>query len=396
MYRIIKNIIKYIYALLVIYFIYNLNFFQELLCNYKFGLLSIIATITIISFFILYVLNEIFNKLIQVILYGTNNLIKKFIRENKATQAIRWIKINNAINDFYFMFSNNIFYNLCVKDELNKFKNLCNKDFRFNVHNILSFCTHYIFVISGLYVLYMRTEIIELILDKVKGFLAANFEQIKNVIITTPILMLLVPVLIALFYIGRRNITKNHLKKYSDRIEEEVTLKIQDFCTYFREDLDSIMNNMYYLIKYGDFSDDDTYNEVRESNMRQLKCSLKDIKNKNKLKSLVDYLINGNDAKYFFEFCISRKNFFLFFNKVSLILLIPGANVLDLLFDTETYVYPKIVNANNHQKKAIVAQIYLALTLLDSFICFMHEFRKYTKSGFFDRNFRPYINEVKK
>ena len=396
MYRVIKNIIKCIYALLAIYFIYNSNFFQKLISNYNLGLLSIIAIITITSLFALYVLNEIFNYIIKKIINGTDHLIQKYIIENKATKAMRWIKINNAINDFYFMFSNTIFYSLCVKDELNKFKSLSGKDFRFNVNNILSFCTHYIFVISCLYVLYMRTDVIEHILHDVRGFWISNFESLKNIIIQTPILTLLVPLLLALFYIGRRNITKNHLKKYSDRVEEEVTLKIQDFCTYFREDLDTIMNNMFYLIKYGDFSDDETYNEVRESKMRQLKCSLKDIKNKNKLISLVDYLINGNDAKYFFEFCISRKNFFLFFNKVSLILLIPWVNVLDLLFDTESFVNTKLVNANNDQKKSIVSQIYLALMLLDSFICFMHEFRKYTKSGFFDRNFRSFINEVKK
>lgn len=396
MYRIIKNIIKCIYALFASYFIYNLNYIQELICNYDLGIVSIIAIISISSLFTLYIINEVFDFIIKMLQYGTENLIKKFIRKNKATKAMWLIKVNSAINDFSFIFGNTIYFNLFTNSKLKKFKNLCAKDFRFNFYDILSFFTHYIFLMTSLFVLYMRTDVIELILNKVKDFFVSNFESIKNFILETHILTLVVPVIIALFYIGRRNITKNRLKKYSDRVEEKVTLKIQDFCTYFREDLDTIMNNMFFLIKYGDFSENKIYNEVRESNMNQLKCSLKDIKNKDKLKSLIDYLINGNGAKYFFEFCISRKNFLLFFNTVRLILLIQGDHILDLLFDTKSSVYMKLLNSNNDQKKEIVEQIYLALMLLDSFICFMHEFRKYTKSGFFDRNFRPYINEVKK
>lgn len=383
-------------VLLAVYFIYNSNYIQELICSYDLGIISIIAIITISSLFTLYIINEFFDFIIKKILGGTEYLIMKFIRNNKATKAMCLIKANSAINDFLFIFSNTISFNLFTNSKLKKFKKLCAKDFRFNFHNILSLCTHYIFLITSLYVLYMRTDIIELILNDVKDFFASNFESIKNFIIKTPILTLVVPVLIALFYIGRRNITKNYLQKYSDRVEEEVTLKIQDFCTYFREDLDTIMNNMFYLIKYGDFSEDNIYNAVREMNMRQLKFGLKDIKNKNKLKSLIDYLINGSDAKYFFEFCISRKNFFLFFNTVSILLSIKGDYILDLLFDTKSSVYTRLLNADKDQKDEIVEQIYLALMLLDSFICFMHEFVKYTKSGFFDRNFRSYINVVKK
>ena len=69
---------------------------------------------------------------------------------------------------------------------------------------------------------------------------------------------------------------------------------------------------------------------------------------------------------------------------------------MDFLFNTKSSVYMKLLNSNNYQKEEIVEQVYLSLMLLDSFICFMHEFMKYTKSGFFDRNFRPYINAVKK
>lgn len=396
MYRIIKDIIKYIYALFASYFIYNLNYTQELIYNYDLGIVSIIVIITISSLFTLYIINEVFDFIIKMLLNGIEYLIEKFIRKNKASKAMWLIKITSAINDFSFIFSNTIYFNLFTDSKLKKFKNLCIKDFRFNFYNILSFCTHYIFLITSLFVLYMRTDVIELILNDVKDFFVSNFESIKNSILETHILTIVVPVIIALFYIGRRNITKNHLQKYSDLVEEEVTLKIQDFCTYFREDLDTIMNNMFYLIKYGDFSENKIYNVARASNMSQLKCSLKDIKNKYKLKSLIDYLINGNDAKYFFEFCTSRKNFFLFFNTVRLILLIQGDYILDFLFNTKSSVYMKLLNSNNYQKEEIVEQVYLSLMLLDSFICFMHEFMKYTKSGFFDRNFRPYINAVKK
>ena len=61
MYRIIKDIIKYIYALFASYFIYNSNYTQELIYNYDLGIVSIIVIITISSLFTLYIINESFS-----------------------------------------------------------------------------------------------------------------------------------------------------------------------------------------------------------------------------------------------------------------------------------------------------------------------------------------------
>lgn len=395
MYRLIKKIIKYIVALLIIYLIYNSHLFQKIISVYNVGLVCIVIILSVLTFFILFMLNKIFNYVNKILVKKTSSLAMKSIINHKAYEAMFWVKFNRVNNDINFMFFNDLLYFTRIKNNYERFKNLCLNDMRFNLYKIITFPTNYIFVLSTIFVIYMRTEYIENFIGELRMFWLSNFELLKKVTFKLPILSFLVPIIIAMFYIGRRNRTKNYLKKYDEKIEEEVTLKINSFCTYFYEDLDSIINNLFNIITYLDFSPTNGNTNICEVDLNGLNNELKDIKNANKIRGLTDYLLNSENAKSFFNFAYSRKNFLLFFMQVLLILVIEEDNIMDLLFDSKLYLKNIAINHEKDSKKAALVHIYLALTFLDKSISFMNEFRKYTRSGFFDRNLRDFLSGLK-
>ena len=319
----------------------------------------------------------------------------KNIINHKAYEAMFWVKVNRVNNDINFMVSNDLLYFTGRKNSYEKFKNLCLKDIRFNLSKIISFPTNYIFVLSAISVLYMRTEYIHNFIAELRIFWLSNFELLKNVTFKLSILSFLVPIILAMFYIGRRNRTKNYLKKYDEKIEEEVTLKINRFCSYFYEDLDSIMNNLFNIITYLDLSPTNGNTYICEADLTVLINELKDIKNANKIRDLTDYFFNSENAKSFFNFVYTRKNFLLFFTQVLLILDIEKDNIMDLLLDSKLYLKNMVINHEKDSKKTAMTHIYLALTFLDKSVSFMNEFRNYIRSGFFDRYLRDFLSGLK-
>lgn len=396
MYKFIKYAINYICAFFAVHFIYNSIIFQNLVKHYNLKLVHIIIALIIITFIALYILDITFNFIITLLFKLVYSIAIKKIKKKKPIQAMIWVKFYNIISDLYFMYKNNTIKFNGNLDYTEKFKNLCEKDFRFNIHNIFKILSNYIVMVCILYVLYKRTWYIETGMSHVKNFISTNLDTIKLILTKIPVLTIITPILLAIVFIGRRNITKNYLNKYEEKIEEEVIIKIKDFCTYFTEDKSIILKNLYYLIAFRDFFEAGCSDETITYTVRATYVKLKKLKNTNKLKELIKYLIKSKNAKYFFEFCNTRKNFLLFFAQVNLILLIDQDLMLDMLFDTELYVSNRYKNVDDIKRNLIIEDDYFALMLLDNIICFINEFSKYTKSGFIDKNIRPIINDIKR
>lgn len=395
MYRLIKKVIKYIFALLIIYLIYSSYLFQKIINAYNINLICIVLILSVLTIFILFIINKLFDYVIRILFKKTSSLIMKNIIKHETYKAMLWVKFNRVINDIYFMFFNDLLYFKRRKNNYERFKNLCLNNILFKLSNIIRFPTNYIFILSSIFILYMRTEFIENLIGEIRMFCLSNFELLKKVVFKLPVLSFIVPILLAMFYIGRRNRTKNYLKKYDEEIEKEVTLKINSFCSYFYEDLDSIMNNLFNIITYLNFSTTNGNTYFCEEDLIGFNNELKVIKNANKIRNLTDYLLNSEKAKYFFNFAYSRKNFLLFFMQVLLILVIQGDIIMDLLFDSKLYLNNLVINHEENSKKAALAHIYLALIFLDKSVSFMNEFRKYTRVSYFDRNLKDFLSGLK-
>lgn len=394
MYKFIKYAINYSCAFFAAHFIYNSIIFQNIVKHYNLKLVHIIIVLILITFIALYILDVIFNFIITLLFKIVSRIAVNRIKKKKPIRAMIWIKINNKILELYFMYTNNVISFNFNSDYTEKFKNLCEKEFRFKIQSILRIFTNDIVFVIILYVLYMRTWYVEIFISKFKNFIVANMDFIKSMVTKVPVLTILMPILLAVFYIGRRNITKNYLNKYEEKIEEEVIIKIKDFCTYFSEDKNVILNNLYYLIAYRDFFEADCSDGTITNNVRATYVKLKKLKNTNKLKELLKYLIQSKNAKYFFEFCNTRINFLMFVSQFSISLKINKDLILDILFDTKNYVSDRYKNVDEIKRKLIIEDDYFALMLLDNIICFINEFTKYSKSGSIDKNIRSFIKAI--
>lgn len=391
-----RNILNTIQAVISIYLLYNISFFQNLIEYYKLNNFCIIIFLITGSFIFYIILQIIIRKYIVYKFDVSLNNARASIYDCNSLQTLKDIKKICFYSEFYSYYGNLLFNSLVTDDEDKFFKTFYKKPNK-KIKFLFSIMKQPMIILSVLFVLYMRTDILSKILSKIKEIIIKQYSFISKLPISVTLLCAFVTVISIFFYIGIRNRLKMYSRNFDRKIEERLINNINEFISYLNVSINIIIRNLYNLIyclgyysnkqrimtlNLLDENDEPIYEEVRYGSQ---------------IRGLLGYFKNNRDSQYFLKLCISHKKFMFFYLQLTQGSFYTCTNhVLDILFNTQNYVDYTFFNNNDVELDlyTIATEIIEALIYVYKLSNFMDDYIKYTKISFLEENIKYLLNKI--